>query len=123
MDTVGDNETVLGGTVPQRLLSCLQSLDALLTQKEPVVSSFVPAEKESNADRKTSDSLMQTICKVMGEPIKHILDWILVLRTYIDSAHPDRALQNSASDQGVHCLVTAFAAQNTMQFKTFIRNP
>ena len=70
IDTVGGNETVAGGTMPQRILSCLESLDFLLHQKIPVVSSFVPAEKEQTEIRKTTDNLMQTICKIMGETVK-----------------------------------------------------
>ena len=64
---MGGNETVVGGTIPQRLLSCLQSLDDLLHQNIPVVSSFVHAEKVQTERRKTTDTLMQTICKIMGK--------------------------------------------------------
>ncbi|CAG0925915.1 unnamed protein product, partial [Notodromas monacha] len=30
LDLLGDNETIVGGTVPQRILSCLQALESLL---------------------------------------------------------------------------------------------
>ena len=34
---------------------------------------------------------------------------------YANSADPGRALQNAASDQGLHCLLTDFFMKNTMQ--------
>lgn len=77
IDTVGGNDTVAGGTMPQRLLSCLESLDVLLHQNTPVVSSFVPAEKEQTERLKTTDNLMQTICKIMGETVRKYIEEIL----------------------------------------------
>lgn len=41
IDTLGDNNTVIGGTLPQRMHSCLQALDILLQADTPVVASFV----------------------------------------------------------------------------------
>ncbi|XP_060068605.1 fatty acid synthase-like [Ylistrum balloti] len=43
---VASDKTVVGGTLPQRLVSCLEVLEALLHQPHPVVSSYVPAQTE-----------------------------------------------------------------------------
>ena len=40
-------ELIIGGTVQQKIGSCLQVLDKLLKQDEPVVSSMVVAEKKA----------------------------------------------------------------------------
>uniref|UniRef100_A0A3P8WFV6 Fatty acid synthase n=1 Tax=Cynoglossus semilaevis TaxID=244447 RepID=A0A3P8WFV6_CYNSE len=45
LETLGDNETVIGGTLPQRIGSCMSVLDRFLCQKHPVMSSFVLAER------------------------------------------------------------------------------
>ncbi|OWF51822.1 Fatty acid synthase [Mizuhopecten yessoensis] len=41
---VASDKTVVGGTLPQRLVSCLEVLGTLLHQSHPVVSSYVPAQ-------------------------------------------------------------------------------
>ena len=38
LDTMGNNDTVVGGTLPQRITSCLSSLDTFLNQQHPVCS-------------------------------------------------------------------------------------
>ncbi|XP_075436103.1 fatty acid synthase isoform X2 [Ascaphus truei] len=45
LETMGSNDTVIGGTLPQRISSCLDVLDRFLNQPRPVMSSFVRAEK------------------------------------------------------------------------------
>lgn len=45
LETMGGNDTVIGGTLPQRIASCLEVLDLFLCQQQPVMSSFVLAEK------------------------------------------------------------------------------
>jgi fatty acid synthase len=40
LETMGTNDTVIGGTLPQRINSCLAVLDQFLNQLQPVVSSF-----------------------------------------------------------------------------------
>ncbi|KAM9716550.1 fatty acid synthase [Menidia menidia] len=44
-ETMGGNDTVIGGTLPQRIASCLEVLDSFLCQPHPVMSSFVLAEQ------------------------------------------------------------------------------
>jgi len=40
-ENMGGNQAVVGGTLPQRINSCLQALDAFLCSPHPIVSSFV----------------------------------------------------------------------------------
>ncbi|KAJ8319449.1 hypothetical protein KUTeg_004540 [Tegillarca granosa] len=65
MDTMGNNDTVIGGTLPQRMTSCLSTLDQFLNQPHPVVSSFVPAEKETRKETGKHD-LVASVCNILG---------------------------------------------------------
>lgn len=62
----GDNESVIGGTLPQRMISCLATLDTLLQQPYPVVSSVVVAEKRSSGDSSGQLSILDAIGKILG---------------------------------------------------------
>jgi len=66
LDSMGDNDTVIGGTLPQRMSSCLDTLDTLLTQSHPVVSSMVLAEKMKKADSSDKPDLVQSIANILG---------------------------------------------------------
>jgi fatty acid synthase len=57
-------ELEIGGTLQQRISSCLQVMDALLATNEPIVSSIVVAEKRY--DNKGSKNILETIMRVMG---------------------------------------------------------
>lgn len=45
LENLGDNDTVVGGTLPQRMPSCLQTMDFFMQQPCPVLASMVVAEK------------------------------------------------------------------------------
>uniref|UniRef100_UPI00358E27BA fatty acid synthase isoform X2 n=1 Tax=Myxine glutinosa TaxID=7769 RepID=UPI00358E27BA len=68
MENMGDNETVIGGTLPQRMASCLDTLDGFLAQNIPVVSSFVLAEMTSSAKGGggKARSLVEAVAHVLG---------------------------------------------------------
>jgi len=68
LDSMGDNDTVIGGTLPQRMTSCLASLDTFLNQPHPVMSSFVLAEKKtkSSGDQGDRPDLVQSIANILG---------------------------------------------------------
>lgn len=54
----------IGGTLQQRISSCLVELDALLTvQSEPIVSSMVVAEKRASAGK---GNLIESVLNIMG---------------------------------------------------------
>ncbi|KAK5638955.1 hypothetical protein RI129_013250 [Pyrocoelia pectoralis] len=57
-------EIEIGGTLQQRVSSCLSCLDSFLTQKEPVVSSMVVAEKQTVAEG--AESVIGAIKNIMG---------------------------------------------------------
>lgn len=55
----------IGGTLQQRISSCLAELDALLTtETEPIVSSMVVAEKRVGSDGKSN--LIECVSNIMG---------------------------------------------------------
>lgn len=67
LETMGNNDTVIGGTLPQRMMSCLSTLDKFLNRPEPVLSSFVLAE--SKTDSKSGgngQNLVQAVCNILG---------------------------------------------------------
>ena len=73
-DTMGGNETVIGGTLPQRIQSCLSVLDKFLNQSHPVVASTVLAEKvKSDGSGGGKANLVKTIAHILG---KHHLYFI-----------------------------------------------
>ena len=70
IENLGSNDTVVGGTLPQRMISCLDTIDYFLQQsaETPVVSSYCLAEKvQKTADASSSSvSLIQTIANILG---------------------------------------------------------
>lgn len=68
LETMGDNDTVVGGTLPQRILSCLNVLDLFLCQQQPVMSSFVLAEKTVvKSDSGSQKNLVDAVAHILGE--------------------------------------------------------
>lgn len=69
LETMGTNDTVIGGTLPQRIASCLEVLDLFLSQPHPVLSSFVLAEKKAAAPRDGSSQkdLVKAVAHILGE--------------------------------------------------------
>lgn len=54
----------IGGTLQQRISSCLQELDILLTVADPIVGSMVVAEKR--AGRAGQENIIETVMNIMG---------------------------------------------------------
>ncbi|KAG8507553.1 Fatty acid synthase [Galemys pyrenaicus] len=68
LESMGTNDTVIGGTLPQRIASCLEVLDLFLNQPHAVLSSFVLAEKKASS-RKDGDGkrdLMTAVAHILG---------------------------------------------------------
>lgn len=57
-------ELVVGGTLQQRISSCLQALDNFLTQNEPIVASMLVAEKRYGGH---ANNLFDAVLNIMGK--------------------------------------------------------
>lgn len=68
LETMGGNETVIGGTLPQRVASCLEVLDRFLCQPRPVMSSFVLAERAAapRGEGTTQKDLVEAVAHILG---------------------------------------------------------
>ncbi|XP_014250609.1 fatty acid synthase-like isoform X2 [Cimex lectularius] len=62
----GDNETVVGGTLPQRITSCLATLDSLLQTAHPVVASMVVAERRRKGKEASTANVLDMISNILG---------------------------------------------------------
>lgn len=60
------NDVVLGGTLQQKLTSCLNSLDTLLSCKEPIVSSIVVAAKNVGTHTARTRSVIETVMNILA---------------------------------------------------------
>ncbi|CAG7823270.1 unnamed protein product [Allacma fusca] len=67
-DHMGGNESVVGGTLPQRIHSCLNALDTFLQQPKPVVASLVLADKTGgNKDAGgKKGNLPESVARILG---------------------------------------------------------
>ena len=63
---MGGNETVVGGTLPQRMPSCLTTLDTFLQQPHPVLASLVLAEKRKTTGDAGSVGVMDAVANILG---------------------------------------------------------
>lgn len=67
MDTMGGNETVVGGTLPQRMASCLNAFDVFLQHPQPVLASMVLAEKRKGGTGGANQvSLIDAVANILG---------------------------------------------------------
>lgn len=57
-------EMAIGGTLPQKIASCIEELDKLLTCPDPVVASMVVAEK--NVTYEKGGDLVEAVMNIMG---------------------------------------------------------
>lgn len=73
LESMGSNDMVIGGTLPQRMSSCLGVLDFFLSQPYPVLSSFVLAEKKAatQGDSSAQQDLMKAVAHILGEGAHH----------------------------------------------------
>lgn len=68
LETMGGNDAVIGGTLPQRMASCLEVLDRFLSQQRAVMSSFVLAERVQVAKGEGGGQkdLVDTVAHILG---------------------------------------------------------
>lgn len=60
---MGDNDTEVGGTKPQRMTSCLKTLDIFLQQADAVLTSMVLAECKTD---QSESSLLEAVANILG---------------------------------------------------------
>lgn len=65
LENLGDNDTVIGGTLPQRMASCLNTMDMFMQQPHAVLASMVIAEKRK-ADATGGVSLVSCVANILG---------------------------------------------------------
>ncbi|XP_011311362.1 fatty acid synthase [Fopius arisanus] len=65
-DTMGDNDTEIGGTMPQRMFSCLATMDIFLQQPHSVLSSIVLPDKNRPGDTDNQIGLLQAVGNILG---------------------------------------------------------
>lgn len=58
-------EIQIGGTLLQKISSCLQVLDTLLSEPSPIVSSIVVAEKTRGAT--SSENVVEAVASILGK--------------------------------------------------------
>ena len=66
LETMGGNNTVVGGTLPQRMPSCLATIDIFLQQPDPVLASLVLAEKKKSGSDSNQVSVVDAVANVLG---------------------------------------------------------
>ncbi|XP_025268427.1 fatty acid synthase-like [Camponotus floridanus] len=59
-----DKEMIIGGTLQQKITSCIEKLEEFLLQEHPVVASMVVAEKRSDAFG--ASNIVETVANIMG---------------------------------------------------------
>ncbi|EZA54889.1 Fatty acid synthase [Ooceraea biroi] len=67
INTVGDNDTVRNGIIPQRMSSCLTTIDIFLQQPQhQVLCSTALAEKRKHTDDRKDDFVEKMITNILG---------------------------------------------------------
>lgn len=75
LDTMGDNDTVVGGTLPQRMTSCLATMDSFLQQPNAVLASMVLAELRRSAGDSNQVGLLEAVGNILGKDIYTHIIW------------------------------------------------
>ncbi|KAJ9575473.1 hypothetical protein L9F63_007678, partial [Diploptera punctata] len=66
LETMGDNETVVGGTLPQRMSSCLATMDNFLQQPHPVASMVLAEKRRGGGDAGSQVGLLDAVGNILG---------------------------------------------------------
>lgn len=68
-----DKVLEIGGTLQQRISSCIDVMDEFMQQKEAVVSSIVVAEKRSATG--SADNVVDCVANIIG--IRNLYTWYI----------------------------------------------
>ena len=63
---MGHGDVEVGGTLPQKLSSCLAVFDTFLNQPHAVVSSYVLASKKSKSSDANKVPITQAVARILG---------------------------------------------------------
>ncbi|RLU17245.1 hypothetical protein DMN91_011314 [Ooceraea biroi] len=66
MESTEGNDTVINGTVPQQISSCLATMDIFLQQPHPILSSMVVSEKHQTANSDDKIDLVSAVLNTLG---------------------------------------------------------
>lgn len=68
LNTIGDNDTILGNCIPMRIPSCMNCLDHFLCQSQPVVSCFHLAPKSQSATtaKRSGNDIVKELARMLG---------------------------------------------------------
>lgn len=73
LENLGGNDTVVGGTLPQRMASCLETMDLFMQQPHAVLASMVVAEKRKAESSQVS--LVSCVANILGlKDTKNVAD-------------------------------------------------
>lgn len=70
LETMGDNDTIVGGTLPQRMTSCLAAMSTMLHLPHPVLASMVLADKNRGKNANANQDVTQIVANILGLYIK-----------------------------------------------------
>lgn len=79
LESIGSNETVVGGTLPQRIASCLEVLGTLMSLPHAVVASMVLADKRRGPAAPQQD-LVHAVANILGQCLLIVLLFQTLLR-------------------------------------------
>ena len=95
-----NKELVIGGTLQQKISSCLEVLDVLLKHKYPVVSSMVVAKKYDKSDNL---SAVEAVAHVVGiKDMKTISQYTTFAELGMDSLMGTEIIQLLEKDFGIY---------------------
>lgn len=66
-----DNDTELGGSLPQPIDSCLSVMDILMKQNSTIVSSMIVSKKTNTTAATTKSSLQEEVGIILGKGLKY----------------------------------------------------